>query len=614
MDGRLSGSARLAMAAVGAWAAAQALVAATLRVEGYDGYWYLSNAWFLAGGAVSHFESTKAPLVSLMALPWAFMRRGGAPELVLFIGSHAVAASLTLLTGVLLARALSRASSAGLAWSVAFAFLSGRIVFRYAAFTMSDLPAALAVLLTLFAAQRGATREGWGARLPLALAGLAVILARYPAALVMPVAVAWDVIGLAWRSRSPGAALRRLVQHAGVGAATAAAALAIHFVVYAVPFGGPGGAWVEIVDMVTRNARLGGITVRGDEPWWEYLPMLLRSSTLPIVALMALGLILGLGRGGGADRLHAAWAVSYLLFASLISSHKEARYLLPALPSLYILAARGAMALAAWARRGTGQGPPSRLPGMSVVALVLVCGAFTALAEGRHLAQPFFREGAPAAISRSVAGLVPPPGRLAWVGNFYPLVPPERVFDPRDEYYYVFHLAPHVIEYYTGRPVLALRDLPASRVEGVLLPVGAALALHTGDGMLSSVPEVTVTRGLEVAPPPLALSAVRVWDLLDRGRESSATGATERIFSSAGGEVRARVGGQTVRLSGFPGLAEIHARTRGRGEVSLGLLGMAGGAGEVSIGSLDAEGILTLRIVHYTRLADLGGGSPSASP
>ena len=53
-----------------AWLAAQLLLALVLRVEGYDGYWYLSNAWYMAGGQVFHYEVTKAPLVSLLLLPF----------------------------------------------------------------------------------------------------------------------------------------------------------------------------------------------------------------------------------------------------------------------------------------------------------------------------------------------------------------------------------------------------------------------------------------------------------------------------------------------------------------------------------------------------------------
>jgi hypothetical protein len=366
--------------------------------------------------------------------------------------------------------------------------------------------------------------------------------------------------------------------------------------------------------MVTRNARLGGITVRGDEPWWEYLPMLIRSSTPPIAVLMALGALLCLARGRGADRLHAAWVVSYLLFVSFISSHKEARYLLPALPSLYVLAVRGAEAVATWAGHGAGRHLPARLPGGGVAVLFIACGLFTAATEGRRLAQPFFRTGEPAAVSHAIARLVPPPGRIAWVGNFYPLAPPERVFDPRDEYFYIFHLAPHVIEYYTGRPVLSLRDLPAGRVDGVLLPMGAGRTLRTGDGVVSSVPEVTVTGVLDVDPPPLVVASVRVWDLLDRGEEASASGEAHRVFSSAGGEVRARLEGAMVRVHGFPGPAEIHVRTRGRGEVGLGLVRIGEGAGVIAIGDLAPEAIQSIRIVHYTAGAGLGGTPAPASP
>ena len=75
MENRYSGMRVIAFMWL-AWLVAQALLALTLRVEGYDGYWYLSNAWYLAGGPVFQYEVTKAPLVSLFVLPLAFLRKG----------------------------------------------------------------------------------------------------------------------------------------------------------------------------------------------------------------------------------------------------------------------------------------------------------------------------------------------------------------------------------------------------------------------------------------------------------------------------------------------------------------------------------------------------------
>ena len=112
------------------WLLAEVFIALTLRVEGYDGYWYLSNAWFLAGGDVSRYEPTKAPLLSLLYLPLFALRAAGLPERAVFALAHLVSLGLTLATGLLLGRVLRQRFSPSIASAGAFAFLGSRVVFR----------------------------------------------------------------------------------------------------------------------------------------------------------------------------------------------------------------------------------------------------------------------------------------------------------------------------------------------------------------------------------------------------------------------------------------------------------------------------------------------------
>ncbi|MFQ5766686.1 MAG: hypothetical protein ACE5ID_01695 [Acidobacteriota bacterium] len=546
------------------WLVLELALALTLRVEGYDGYWYLSNAWYLAGGPVSRYEITKAPLLSLLFWPFYLLRRLGAPEIVPFIASHVLTVTLTLATGLLLVRVLAATFPRSLAWAGGFAFLGSRIVFRYAAFAMSDLPATLAVLVCLEAARLSTSRDGFKPRLPLALGMAASILARYTAGLILPVVMVWDLAVL-WRSSGASRRVaRRLLHHLEAAALAGLTVALIHVAVYAVPFGGPAGMVAAFREMLARNARLGGISIRGLEPWWEYAPMLIRACTLPMVLFMGLGFVQALRRGGRNEWLHGLWTAVTLIFISLVSSHKEARYLLPALPSLIFFGLWGLRACGRMLEGLTRSWPPPwRWPSWGILFLLGV-GFLGLFRETRQLAQPFFREPRAARLAAWVDEEVPPPGRLAWTGNFYPLFPPRHLFHAGDEYYYIFHLAPHVMEYYTGRAILSLRHLPTLRLAGVLYPVGAGTVLSTGDGLISSIPEVSITRRIPSDLPPLVLSRARIWDLPRQG----STG----LFRAAGEALSARlVDGRELEIHTFPGPTEVLAHLRGGGFLTLGL-------------------------------------------
>jgi len=214
----------------GAWLVAQAILALTLRVEGYDGYWYLSNAWYMAGGPVFRYEVTKAPLVSILLLPMMLLRRAGLPEVAAFAGSHLTMLGLTTLLGLTVVALLRRRFGIVLASAAGFAFLGSRIVARYAVFAMSDLAAAAGVLLALLAVERSAGRDGWRARLPFAAAVGVAILARYPAGLVLPVGILWD-LALVTRAQGGGAAARRLRDHTVAASLMTIALAVIHFAV-----------------------------------------------------------------------------------------------------------------------------------------------------------------------------------------------------------------------------------------------------------------------------------------------------------------------------------------------------------------------------------------------
>ena len=573
-----------------AWLSAQALLALTLRVEGYDGYWYLSNAWYLAGGPVFQYEVTKAPLVSLLVLPLAFLRRAGLPEVAAFAGSHLLMLLLTTTLGISVMRLLRPRFGPALAWAGAFAFLGSRLVSRYAVFAMSDLAAAAGVLLALLALERGQARDGWRARLPFVAAVTMAILARYPAGLVLPVGILWDLL-LTLGSGGIRKTLRRGLAHAVAAALAGLALVVVHLAVYMVPFQTPAGALAAGTDMIRRNARLGGISVRGLEPWWEYAPMLVLACTLPAVLLMIWGMIAAVRRGGRREGLHALWLAAYLAFISLVSSHKEARYILPALPSLFLFLL--------WGLRAAGQPAPARrLPARRLLAtgFLLALGVVGAAREGTVMAQPFFRRPLQAQLAAAVNHAAPAPARLGWIGNFYPQVPPRHIFSPADEYYYVYHLAPHVIEYYLGREVISLRDLHAEALNGALYPLGVGTRLGTGDAVITSVPGVTLTATLSGPPPPLTLSLLDVWKL-----EPTPAQGDEIFLRAPGDPVSIRLSGTELQVTTPPGIMEVVIRRRSGLSLSLGLQQVLKGRATLEMpAEWNAEQVASAQVVRFT--------------
>ena len=212
------------------------------------------------------------------------------------------------------------------------------------------------------------------------------------------------------------------------------------------------------------------------------------------------------------------------------------------------------------------------------------------------LSQPFFRTPHQARIAAWVSEAIPSPGRFAWVGNFYPLVPPKHVFDIRDEYYYVYHLAPHVLEYYMGRPVRLLRDGPSAEVDGALYPLQAGHLLTSGDGLLSSIPEVTVTANLPPDLPPLLLSTVTAVEML----HDAPPGGSGGPWRGRGDPATARLEPGSLELASFPGATEVILRQPDRQLLSLGIFPVEQGSQTVPLPpGLDLTEIRGLQLVRY---------------
>ena len=190
----------------------------------------------------------------------------------------------------------------------------------------------------------------------------------------------------------------------------------------------------------------------------------------------------------------------------------------------------------------------------------------------------------------------PAPARLAWAGNFYPLVPPRHIFSSADEYYYVYHLAPHVIEYYLGRQVTSLRHLQTEELDGVLYPLGVGARLGTGDAVIASVPGVTLTATLPDAPSPLTLSLLDVWKLVPDPAQGDG-----RLLRAPGDPVSIRLSDTQMQVTTPPGVMEVVIRRRSGLSVSLGLQQVLKGRATLELPpDWHADQVTAAQVVRFT--------------
>ena len=133
------------------------------------------------------------------------------------------------------------------------------------------------------------------------------------------------------------------------------------------------------------------LSSRGYQPAWWYLTALGQWTTLPVFVLAV--------AGARRFRVLALWAFLPLLFLSLIP-HKEARYAIPSLPFVCLLAAEGVRRVAQAAAEGTGR------PWHAVAVVVGL--ALGALHDIGHYRLP--RSNAEVRFARRVAGVACPDG------------------------------------------------------------------------------------------------------------------------------------------------------------------------------------------------------------
>jgi len=421
------------VSALGVWLAGLCIVAVRLPLDYWDGFEFLTNARILAGqGATmsSGYSTLRPPLWALVLAPvqW-FYRPYGATLWQSHLLAVVVALAAVLAAWRLFRERLGFALAAVGAAAVA---LNGLTV-HYAPFVLADVFSMLITTLALHAWLLARSKPG-GWRFPLAgaLAGLG-LATKFPLLLLPLSFVVFEVVQLALT--------RKLKPVLTPGPWLAAAACVVVFL----------GAWMVAGSITTPGYSLklaveqirAVLAFAGDrylDPWWELFEVLWMVLGLPFFLCIALGIVETLRARREADLLHLAWCAVYLFIMSRYVAHREARYVLPVLPSVIWLSLRGAEQL--WTLA-----PSLRRFRWLGAAVLLAIPAYGGAREAWRFTSPPYSRPIMAQAAELAAGKP-----YAVVGDrAWSVFAPDPVVFPHDEYMHFHHLSAVAFEYFAGR-------------------------------------------------------------------------------------------------------------------------------------------------------------------
>jgi hypothetical protein len=263
------------------------------------------------------------------------------------------------------------------------------------------------------------------------------------------------------------------------------------------------------------------------DPLWEYASELAFLVSVPLLVVAAIGAVWACRRWTHGDLLHLLWLAVFLGVMTFRVPHKEARYLLPILPSLVFLQLRGFEALHLAIARTTRRWAMGASAALSVA--LSVPAAWAGVSEGLRFADPVYRGPFLPDIAHWIREKLQPDGRVVmtgcWVFNMYAKDP---VVMPTDEYNHLHHLNHTSFEYYLDH-----------RVEEAAVPAtnspGIADAFPRGGAIIRLPPFFfDANAKAQIPEPPLGLSVDRIQRLTLRALP--APSPDETTYAAADGK------------------------------------------------------------------------------
>ena len=419
----------------------QLAFALRLRIDYFDALETLRNARRLLGPDIG-FSTNRMPMLPMLHVPEQLaLDFWGAGDVARIVAPHlfhwALSASFLALVYRWYRLTLPPAWAA-----LALALLAlDRLTAHYFCFAMTEIPCALFLVAFLFFEAEG--RPAWAA---LALGACVCTRSNLLIAPVVYCAfVAARFLVERKKKRGGGAPLRAAAVAASAGALFIfMSALVYHRIFSMSPARAIAFLFTTLRSHLEHN--------HSPEPFWNYARILLAAGG-PAAALLFL-----LGAGRLVARRKLGGALPLALFAALFLAmsaigHKEARYLYPVVPILYLVAAGELRELS------------SRFPAAAraAVAVALLSSAAGAAREAYNMADPTYGNEVMVRLPDLVRGLRRPGGKVFWEGNYYWAVPARRQLTSADPGVYVYHVpSASALAYFLGEPVFRPGLTPAA--------------------------------------------------------------------------------------------------------------------------------------------------------
>ena len=456
--------------------------AVVLRIEYYDGYDFLKNARALLHDPLAQYWLLRPPLVSLLQLPAVALGRASAPgAAVRLVAPHLTAALLAILTAGAVSWVLLRPVGPTLALLGTLLFVSTPYFIHYAPYVLGDLPSAgwAAAAVALYTSARTANgRASWVRHGACGLALGGAVLSNFR------LGTLWFALAAAelWY----GVRRRRADARGwlGLGLEGIVAVLLCLAVFAGIVFRLGHDPVPQGLRRVFAQFRPATLRIGADpeESWRDYLGMTLAMTSAPTLLLAGLGLGLALARRQDRDVPFLGWLAVVGGAVVVLIPHTEARYVLPALPAIIYFAVRGAEHLLRAAEAARTRSAGFRTAGVFLAVAALALVVRPGLEQALLDQDPVFRADLERRAAEMLVRARRPPGRLLWVGSWYPLHPRRVRFLPGDEYFELFHFPPWAVEYLMDQEVRFF--VVAQRGAG---PRALVSVLQDGDAVLRAV-------------------------------------------------------------------------------------------------------------------------------